>query len=98
LTAKLVDRIGARKVFDYTLAQLVVHFMADPVTSTRMRPRNRTFPERGRASGVGPAGDHVRRLDDRARAGLRDRCRRLLPFEGPIDITASAWTVLGRPS
>jgi SAM-dependent methyltransferase len=158
--------------FDYTLAQLVVHFMADPVAGLRDMARV-TRPggvvaacvwdhNGGRAPvsvfwqavrdldpdapdesdlpgtregqlaelftaaglhdikpgvltvrvrlagfadwwepftyGVGPAGDHVRRLDDRARAELRDRCRQLLPMVGPIDITASAWTALGQPS
>jgi SAM-dependent methyltransferase len=45
--------------------------------------------------GVGPAGDHVRSLDDTARTALRDHCAELLP-EGPFTIDATAWTVLAR--
>jgi len=40
--------------------------------------------------GVGPAGSHVARLDDSARAVLRARCAELLP-EGPFDVVAKAW-------
>jgi SAM-dependent methyltransferase len=40
--------------------------------------------------GVGPAGDHVARLDDAARERLRSRCAELLP-EPPFDVTATAW-------
>jgi SAM-dependent methyltransferase len=46
--------------------------------------------------GVGPAGDHVRRLDATRRDALRGRCASLLPVDGPVDIVASAWTALGR--
>jgi SAM-dependent methyltransferase len=46
--------------------------------------------------GVGPAGDYVRGLDARRRDELRGRCASLLPQQGRIDITASAWTTLGR--
>jgi SAM-dependent methyltransferase len=46
--------------------------------------------------GVGPAGDHVRRLDAKRRDELRGRCASLLPIEGPVDIAATAWTTLGR--
>ncbi|MGH3103779.1 MAG: class I SAM-dependent methyltransferase [Gaiellaceae bacterium] len=42
--------------------------------------------------GVGPAGDHVARLDDAERQRLRDRCRDRLP-EPPFDIPADAWVV-----
>ena len=43
--------------------------------------------------GVGPAGDHVKRLDDDARAALRTRCAELLP-DGPFTVAATAWTVV----
>lgn len=45
--------------------------------------------------GVGPAGDHVKSLDDGARAALRARCAELLP-DGPFSIDATAWTVIAR--
>jgi SAM-dependent methyltransferase len=48
--------------------------------------------------GVGPAGDYVQGLDPRQRAELRDRCASLLTRQGPIDVTASAWTTIGRTS
>lgn len=48
--------------------------------------------------GVGPAGDHVRRLDAKRRDELRARCASLLPVDGPVDIAASAWTTLGLTS
>ncbi|WP_433606560.1 class I SAM-dependent methyltransferase [Dactylosporangium sp. CA-139114] len=46
--------------------------------------------------GVGPAGDYVRTLDGPRREALRERCATLLPATGPIEVTATAWTVLGR--
>jgi SAM-dependent methyltransferase len=46
--------------------------------------------------GVGPPGDYVAGLDAGRRAELRERCAELLGGEGPIEITASAWTALGR--
>ncbi|HTJ36321.1 MAG TPA: class I SAM-dependent methyltransferase [Dactylosporangium sp.] len=45
--------------------------------------------------GVGPAGDYVSHLDEPGRAELRARCATLLP-PAPFEITASAWTALGR--
>lgn len=44
--------------------------------------------------GVGPAGDHVRRLDDVGRERLRGRCRELLP-ERDIEVEAVAWVATG---
>jgi SAM-dependent methyltransferase len=46
--------------------------------------------------GVGPAGDYVAHLDDDGRERLRARCARLFPPDGPFEVAASAWTVLGR--
>jgi ubiquinone/menaquinone biosynthesis C-methylase UbiE len=46
--------------------------------------------------GVGPAGDYVARLDEDGRERLKTRCARLFPQSGPFEITATAWTVLGR--
>lgn len=45
--------------------------------------------------GVGPAGDHVRQLDEAARTELREHCRELLP-DGPFTIDATAWSVVAR--
>jgi SAM-dependent methyltransferase len=44
---------------------------------------------------VGPAGDHVARLDDAGRARLRDTAREMLG-DGPIRIDGTAWCALGR--
>jgi SAM-dependent methyltransferase len=46
--------------------------------------------------GVGPAGDYVAALTQEHRDKLRERCRRLLP-DGPVEISATAWTATGRP-
>ena len=40
--------------------------------------------------GVGPAGDHLGRLDAQGAAALRDRCRRILG-DGPFEQAAVAW-------
>lgn len=45
--------------------------------------------------GVGPAGDHVARLDDEGRTRLRDAARAMLG-DGPIRITGTAWCAIGR--
>lgn len=45
--------------------------------------------------GVGPAGVYVAHLDAQQRDQLRARCAELLPTP-PFEITASAWTALGR--
>ena len=45
--------------------------------------------------GVGPAGAYVAGLDEPQRAALAAECARVLPL-APFEITASAWTVLGR--
>lgn len=42
--------------------------------------------------GIGPAGDHVARLDKTGQQLLRDRCRELLPTD-PFEVVASAWAV-----
>jgi SAM-dependent methyltransferase len=45
--------------------------------------------------GVGPAGSYLAALTPNRRAALRERCQHLLGA-GPIEIRATAWTVIGR--
>ena len=45
--------------------------------------------------GVGPAGAYVASLTPERRAELREQCRRLLPA-GPVEVSATAWTVTCR--
>jgi len=45
--------------------------------------------------GVGPAGAHVAALNDQQRAELKAECARLLS-PAPFEISASAWTAIGR--
>jgi SAM-dependent methyltransferase len=45
--------------------------------------------------GVGPAGTYVAALDSDRRGALRRHCRTLVPA-GPVEVSASAWTVAGR--
>ena len=45
--------------------------------------------------GVGPAGGYVAGLDEERRAGLRERCREMLPTP-PFVLTAVAWAARGR--
>jgi len=45
--------------------------------------------------GVGPAGKYVAGLDAQQRSALAAQCATLLP-QGPFEITASAWTAIGR--
>jgi len=96
------------RLFDAALAQLVVHFMADPVTGLRemarvTRPRgvvadveHPSFEEWWEPFllGVGPAGAYVARLDSRRQARLRELCRAKQPEE-PFVISALAWAARG---
>jgi len=45
--------------------------------------------------GVGPAGAYLASLPPDRRSALRERCQQLLG-EGPIEITATAWTAISR--
>ncbi len=45
--------------------------------------------------GVGPAGAYLAALAPNDQAALREQCRRVLP-DGPIEISATAWTVVSR--
>jgi len=93
--------------FDAALAQLVVHFMADPVAGLAEMARvtrpggavaacvwNNAEGWEPFSGGVGPAGAYVAGLDGDTRTELRERCRALLPAP-PFTITAQAWAARG---
>ena len=92
------------RAFDAALAQLVVHFMAEPVVGLReveervlsVDVEHPSFEEWWEpfTLGVGPAGAHVAGLDAKQQAQLRERCRELLP-EAPFVLTARAWATRG---
>ena len=91
--------------FDAALAQLVVHFMTDPVaglasvesTSLSVTIAFATLAEWWEpfTLGVGPAGAYVAGLDGSRRERLRTRCAQLLP-QPPFRVEASAWCVWAR--
>jgi ubiquinone/menaquinone biosynthesis C-methylase UbiE len=106
-----VQRATAEKLpfgdgtFDAALAQLVVHFMADPVAGLREMARvTRThgvvaacvWDHAGGKGplGVGPAGTYVASLDATRQARLQELCRELLP-PPPFVVTARAWAARG---
>ncbi|GAA2747629.1 class I SAM-dependent methyltransferase [Terrabacter aerolatus] len=80
--ARLCDEAGLTHIEDTALTVSVRH----PTFEDWWEPY--TF-------GVGPAGAHVRSLDETARVRLREHCRELLP-EPPFDISATAWAVRAR--
>ena len=65
---------------------------ADPEAALEVGVRHATFDKwwQTLALGVGPAGNHVARLDDAGRADLRERCRERLG-DGPFTISGRAW-------
>ena len=89
--------------FDAALAHLASLFSqaglgGTQVTTLTERVRHASFDDWWQrfTLGVGPAGAYVASLTPDRRAALREQCRRLLPA-GPVDITATAWAVSGRP-
>src|SRR6266516_3264447 len=86
--------------FNAVLAQLVVHFMADPVaglgraqaTTLGIRVQHASFEQWWEpfTLGVGPAGAYVASLDQEHRAALREHCLQLLPA-GHVEVSAVAW-------
>ena len=44
---------------------------------------------------VGPAGEHLRSLDDDQRTAVREACRAALPQGGPFTLDARAWCAVG---
>jgi SAM-dependent methyltransferase len=79
--AELFEAVGLRGVEETTLAVSVEH----PSFEEWWEPFT---------LGVGPAGAHVARLDQRRRAELRERCRERLPA-APFVLTARAWATRG---
>jgi ubiquinone/menaquinone biosynthesis C-methylase UbiE len=94
--------------FDATLAQLVVHFMDDPVRGLAEMARgieesalpvsveHATFEDWWEpfTLGVGPAGVYLTSLDNERRSELRERCYESLGA-GPFAIESRAWTARG---
>lgn len=78
---ELFETAGLRDVEEDSLAVDVVH----PAFEEWWEPY--TF-------GVGPAGDYVRRLDDKGRARLESAARERLG-DGPFTVTAAAWAARG---
>jgi SAM-dependent methyltransferase len=67
-------------------------------TALTVRVRQATFEQWWEpfTLGVGPAGVYVASLAGRQRRLLRERCRDRLGG-GPVDVSATAWAVTGRP-
>jgi SAM-dependent methyltransferase len=68
------------------------------VTTLTVKVRHPSFDEWWErfTLGVGPAGTYVASLTPDHRTALREQCRRLLPPDGPVDITATAWAATSR--
>jgi SAM-dependent methyltransferase len=96
LDAGAVDESGLPGARDGHLAELAVAAgLLDPdQAELTVRISYPTFEDwwEPYTLGVGPAGDHVARLDDAGRVALRARCAELLP-PAPIDVVATAWAV-----
>jgi SAM-dependent methyltransferase len=81
--AELMRAAGARDVEDAVLSVEVEHPTFDDWWDPFLL-------------GVGPAGQHVKRLEANERARLRDACSEKLP-RAPFVVSARAWAALGRP-
>ena len=94
--------------FDVALAQLVVHFMADPVSGLAEMAHESpaqvdwsphacgtTLAVAARSHCSGPAGAYLTQLDEARRDLVRTRCAQLLP-PAPLEVAASAWCALAR--
>jgi len=93
------DESGLAGAREGHLAELFVRAGLQKVESATLTVRSEftTFTEWWEpfTLGVGPAGAYVAQLDGPRREELRARCAELLPTP-PFEITASAWTALGR--
>jgi hypothetical protein len=67
------------------------------VTTLTVRVRHASFDDWWRpfTLGVGPAGAYLAALPADRRTELREQCRCSLP-RGPVEVTATAWAVIGR--
>jgi ubiquinone/menaquinone biosynthesis C-methylase UbiE len=96
-----VERAAAEQLpfgvgaFDAALAQLVVHFMTDPVAG--LREMARVTREGGVVAACvwDLAGAYAAGLDTERQAWLRERCRELMP-EAPFVLSGWAWAARGR--
>jgi hypothetical protein len=66
------------------------------VTTLTVRVRYASFAQwwEPLTLGVGPAGSYLASLAPDRRTALREECRRLLPAS-PVEISATAWAVVG---
>ncbi len=90
------DLAGAREGHLAELCSQAGWRAADPFTIT-VRRAFASFDDwwEPYTYGVGPAGGYVARLDAERREALRATCATRLP-EGPFELSASAWCVIGR--
>lgn len=93
------DESGLAGVREGHLAQLFAQagLGATQDTTLTVRVRYATFGQWWEpfTLGVGPAGSYVASLTPDGRGALRERCQHLLGA-GPIEISATAWTVISR--
>jgi SAM-dependent methyltransferase len=97
LDPTIVDESAVPGARDNHLVELAteagLHGPAQSVLTVTVR--HETFEEwwEPYTYGVGPAGDHVARLDEEQRTALRDRCAELLG-PAPFDVVGNAWCVV----
>jgi SAM-dependent methyltransferase len=93
------DESGLAGVREGHLAQLFAQagLSATQVTTLTVRVCHASFAQWWEpfTFGVGPAGSYVACLTPDRRAALREQCQHLLGA-GPIEISATAWTVISR--
>lgn len=93
------DESGLAGVREGHLAELFVQAGLDVTSSGTLtvRVRHASFAQWWEpfTLGVGPAGAYVASLTPEQRAGLQERCRRLLSEES-AEVSATAWAVTGR--
>jgi SAM-dependent methyltransferase len=93
------DESGLAGVREGHLAQLFAQagLSATQVTTLTVRVRHASFGQWWEpfTLGVGPAGSYVASLAPDRRAALREQCQHLLGAS-PIEISATAWTVISR--
>jgi hypothetical protein len=94
------DESGLPGVREGDLARLFGQAGMEPaqVTELTVRVTHASFDDWWNrfTLGVGPAGGYVKALEAGRREQLREQCRRMLPA-GPVEISATAWTVVSHP-